>query len=560
MAVTKQQVAELYVSVFDRAPDAAGLAYWVDESGLTIEGIAQSFFDQDETQAKYPDTLSDAAFVEAIYNNMFDHAPDADGLVYWENELTTGNITRGNMILAIANGALGTDDTILANKTEVGLYFADAGLNDLTQAADALDGVNADAASVVAGKAKVDTASSLDLTTGKDTIVGTDADNTINGTNTTYTVGDSVDGGAGNDTLSLKLAAATANASVVTNVETVNLEVSGAGTFNVANFSGVENYTLTKTNVNVTVSNIGDVIKSITIDKLTGNASHSFAFDDGLLTGTQDTLDVTLSNSTAISTLNVGNVTGAGDPLEILNIHSTGNSGAAELNITNMDGNLESITITGDSLLKLTTSATAKLATVDASALTGALTYTSTSSLATGETIKGGSAGDTLKGSDVKTTIEGGAGADTLTSGGTTASTTTILTGGAGKDSLVGNTGIDTFAFSYTGDTGVTTATADIITTFTSGTDKITIAGIGAATASNTVIVGDVAVADAISTVEGAVSAANTGTLAGKKYVVFEDSGANITGTWIAFDSNGDGKADGAIAVTGADVAIADII
>ena len=37
MAVTRQQVAELYVATFNRAPDAAGLDYWVNTSGLTIE-------------------------------------------------------------------------------------------------------------------------------------------------------------------------------------------------------------------------------------------------------------------------------------------------------------------------------------------------------------------------------------------------------------------------------------------------------------------------------------------------------------------------------------------
>ncbi|WP_367278395.1 DUF4214 domain-containing protein [Sulfurimonas sp.] len=42
-------VCKLYVATFNRAPDAAGLSYWVNNSGLSIEGIAQSFFDQPET-------------------------------------------------------------------------------------------------------------------------------------------------------------------------------------------------------------------------------------------------------------------------------------------------------------------------------------------------------------------------------------------------------------------------------------------------------------------------------------------------------------------------------
>lgn len=51
---TDESVAGLYVATFDRAPDGAGLDYWVEESNLSLEGIAESFFDQPETKEKYP--------------------------------------------------------------------------------------------------------------------------------------------------------------------------------------------------------------------------------------------------------------------------------------------------------------------------------------------------------------------------------------------------------------------------------------------------------------------------------------------------------------------------
>ena len=85
MAVTQTQVASLYVATFNRAPDAAGLAYWVNTSfggHATIEQIAQSFFNQAETQTKYPTGTTDAAFVTSIYSNLFNRAPDAAGLTY----------------------------------------------------------------------------------------------------------------------------------------------------------------------------------------------------------------------------------------------------------------------------------------------------------------------------------------------------------------------------------------------------------------------------------------------------------------------------------------------
>ncbi len=49
----RENVAKLYVATFDRAPDAAGLDYWVN-TPLSLEEIAQSSFDQDETKTLYP--------------------------------------------------------------------------------------------------------------------------------------------------------------------------------------------------------------------------------------------------------------------------------------------------------------------------------------------------------------------------------------------------------------------------------------------------------------------------------------------------------------------------
>ena len=64
---TYEEVAKLYVAFFNRAPDAEGLHYWVEDSGLTIEEIAQSFFDQSETHDRYPESLSNEEFIIEIY-------------------------------------------------------------------------------------------------------------------------------------------------------------------------------------------------------------------------------------------------------------------------------------------------------------------------------------------------------------------------------------------------------------------------------------------------------------------------------------------------------------
>ena len=135
MAVNREDVVKLYVATFNRAPDAAGLDYWVKESGLDLEGIAKSFFDQQETQERYGDLINGdnpdyASFVNAIYTNLFDRAAEQAGLDYWVNELENGHITKDEMILAIMNGAQGNDAVILDNKTKVGLAYAEAGFDD----------------------------------------------------------------------------------------------------------------------------------------------------------------------------------------------------------------------------------------------------------------------------------------------------------------------------------------------------------------------------------------------------------------------------------------------
>ncbi len=142
----QNSVSKLYVATFNRAPDAAGLDYWVNDSGLTIDGVASSFFDQPETQAKYPAGLSNTDFVTTIYYNLFNREPDEGGLLYWTGELDrydasqgTEGVPRSKMILAMINGAqntemYGNDATILTNKTIVANAFANAGLNDVEEA------------------------------------------------------------------------------------------------------------------------------------------------------------------------------------------------------------------------------------------------------------------------------------------------------------------------------------------------------------------------------------------------------------------------------------------
>ena len=170
---TRGEVSKLYVATFDRAPDSRGLNYWVN-SGLTLSQIAQSFFDQPETKALYPVGISSRDFINSVYHNLFNRKPDTAGWDYWEDKLNGTNnygnnkeltkITKNLFIQTAINGAEANtgskkDATILNNKNEVGLAFANAGLGNNDNPTKAMSGVTDERNSVDFILAKIATGS-----------------------------------------------------------------------------------------------------------------------------------------------------------------------------------------------------------------------------------------------------------------------------------------------------------------------------------------------------------------------------------------------------------------
>nr|WP_245450076.1 DUF4214 domain-containing protein [Chelatococcus asaccharovorans] len=68
-------------------------------------------------------TLTNAhIFIASLYVHLYDRIPDAAGQTYWANELQANGIAP---VLLTLLGVGGTDGTVLANRTEVGVYFAE---------------------------------------------------------------------------------------------------------------------------------------------------------------------------------------------------------------------------------------------------------------------------------------------------------------------------------------------------------------------------------------------------------------------------------------------------
>jgi hypothetical protein len=105
-------------------------------AAIALTNIANSFTPQPETIALYPflanpnpnynDPTVQAGlntFIENVYGNLFGHAADSGGLTYWTGQIESGAVGLGAAVLAIANGAQGSDATILQNKIAVALDF-----------------------------------------------------------------------------------------------------------------------------------------------------------------------------------------------------------------------------------------------------------------------------------------------------------------------------------------------------------------------------------------------------------------------------------------------------
>jgi hypothetical protein len=151
------EVTMLYIATFGRAPDSNGLCYWVNESGMDINGISKSFFDQDETKDKYPDGYDDYDFIVSVYQNLFKRNPDQAGGDYWLKELSSGAIDRSEFILAIINGAIGDDALMLDNQETVGTKFVETGSNDVVDAEDIMQNITSDSNSMESALDSLDT-------------------------------------------------------------------------------------------------------------------------------------------------------------------------------------------------------------------------------------------------------------------------------------------------------------------------------------------------------------------------------------------------------------------
>ena len=98
------QVARLYDTVFGRAPDAGGLRTWenaLDARALSLDQVASQFMQSPEFLGRYG-SLSNGAFVDALYANTLHRTPDASGAALWTGALDSGAVSRSGAVVGFS--------------------------------------------------------------------------------------------------------------------------------------------------------------------------------------------------------------------------------------------------------------------------------------------------------------------------------------------------------------------------------------------------------------------------------------------------------------------------
>ena len=286
MAVTTAQVQQAYVAFFNRPADLAGLNYWTSSPAASVANLLDAFSKTPEYTSLYSN-MNSTQLVNAVYQNLFGRAVESvDALNYWVGLLDKGTVTLGSIAATVADLAITNktaDGTLVSNKVAAATAFttslstasnadsatayATANSTGLQAVKNWLAAVTSDAATLTNAtsattlnsllstvKSNVtstgSTGSTFTLTTGTDVLTPDQADSTKKTTGGDdvfrgdlaagdLASADTIDGGAGNDTLNALLNA-TAAAPVLKNIEKIVVStVTGPATLNLTDATGV---------------------------------------------------------------------------------------------------------------------------------------------------------------------------------------------------------------------------------------------------------------------------------------------------------------------------------
>jgi hypothetical protein len=488
MSANTAAIQQLYVAYFNRPADFSGLAFWegvVEKAKGSTAAVSAAFAGSDEYKATYAG-LDAAHVVDQIYHNLFNRGPDIEGLNFWTQRLLNKDVTIDNVVATIAAAAKNEDKVTITNKVAAATAFSaalDTPAEALGYAGDKANGiakqwlsnVGSDASLAVAvDKAALDAViqnvvdngpqpvgQTYNLGLGQDIINGTTGNDIINAysfnavtgeaNKTTLSTFDTIDGGAGKDTLNLSVTD-TANVDATThainagtkNVEIINIDESGSTAAVAVDASMFAGATL-----------INQMGKAGEISKLAVGTTAGFqgVTADMSVKAAGASAAVLFNNVGEAAHLQVQGTTLAAVTVSGTRADTNGDGSTAALQLNVIAGkNVQAVTVTSNAKTTLTvaeeadTAVTSQVTSVDASASTGAITFSADAdvvAIKTGAgndsvTITGLTAAATSAAAAVNATVSTGDGKDTIVIS-TTGDGSTSVDAGAGDDTITVN-------------------------------------------------------------------------------------------------------------------------
>lgn len=101
------QAYRVYQAAFDRAPDLAGLGYWISQmdKGISQRDVAASFVAGSEFASLYGGSNpTNLAYITKLYQNVLHREPEQAGLDYWVDIMNKGAATRGEVLAFFSEG------------------------------------------------------------------------------------------------------------------------------------------------------------------------------------------------------------------------------------------------------------------------------------------------------------------------------------------------------------------------------------------------------------------------------------------------------------------------
>lgn len=114
----------IYVALFGRPADPAGLAYWagVTKNGADLSEMLRVLPSLAEYTDQYAGKTPDQV-ITTVYQNLFGRAPDAEGLAFFKGQLASGAQSLATIAVNIMQGAQGDDKADVTAKVGAAELF-----------------------------------------------------------------------------------------------------------------------------------------------------------------------------------------------------------------------------------------------------------------------------------------------------------------------------------------------------------------------------------------------------------------------------------------------------